>query len=274
MVARFVVVPQWQGSGSSRAMRLVDGADAVRGDLPSATTQSVQIPLEAGDTEGSGVQRMSSVALVRDRMQQLLAGIDGTVVTIGGDCGVELAAIERVAGDDVAVIWLDAHPDLNTPESSPSGAFNGMVLRTLLGEGPARLVPTTSLDSSRVILAGARAFDPGEDEYIGEHGVVTIGAGEVSGETLVAAVVATGAASVYVHIDLDVLDPEDLQGLDNPEPFGVRAADLIDALKMVLARFPLAGAGITEFAPGSALDAVEDLPTILRLVGALAAAAS
>lgn len=272
MSATFVVVPQWQGSGSSRAMRLVDGAEAIRGDLPSAATRAVEIPLEAGDAQGTGVHRLSSVAMVRDRLRELLATIEGPVITVGGDCGVELAAIERVAGDEVAVIWLDAHPDLNTPESSPSGAFTGMVLRTLLGEGPPQLLPGTVLDPGRVILAGARSFDPGEDEYIGAHRVVTIGAGDVSGDALVAAVVASGAASVYVHIDLDVLDPEDIQGLDHPEPFGVRASELVGALKSVLERFPLAGAGITEFAPASPSDAVEDLPTILRLIGVLAAA--
>jgi arginase len=272
MVASFVVVPQWQGSGSSRAMRLVDGAEAIRGDLPSGSTQLVEIPLEAGDSQGSAVHRLSSIALVRDRLAQTLAGIEGPVITIGGDCGVELAAIERVAGDDVAVIWFDAHPDLNTPESSPSGAFTGMVLRTLLGDGPAQLVPAAPLDAARVILAGARAFDPGEDEYISAHGVVCVAAGEVSGDALVAAVEGTGAASVYIHIDLDVLDGEDIQGLGYPEPFGVRAGALVDVIKTVLARFPLAGAGITEFAPASPGDAVQDLPTILRLVGALAAA--
>ena len=103
--------------------------------------------------------------------------------------------------------------------------------------------------------------------------MVTIGADEVSGQSLVDAVVASGAASVYVHIDLDVLDPEDIQGLGYPEPFGVRSADLVNALKALVARFPLAGAGITEFAPASPRDAVEDMPTILRLVGALASAA-
>ena len=273
MVATFVVVPQWQGSGSSRAMRLVDGAEAIRGDLPSSSTRTIEIPLEAGDGQGTAVHRLISIALVRDRLAADLAAIDGPVITIGGDCGVELAAVERVVGDDVAIIWLDAHPDLNTPESSPSGAFTGMVLRTLLGEGPAQLVPGTPLRPSRVILAGARSFDPGEDEYIAAHRVVTIGADEVSGQSLVDAVVASGAASVYVHIDLDVLDPEDIQGLGYPEPFGVRSADLVNALKALVARFPLAGAGITEFAPASPRDAVEDMPTILRLVGALASAA-
>ena len=268
MSTTFVVVPQWQGSGSTRAMRLVDGAEAIRGDLPSALTRVVEIPLEAGDAQGTGVHRLSSIAMVRDRMRETLAGLPGPAVVVGGDCGVELAAIEHV-GASAAVVWLDAHPDLNTPESSPSGAFTGMVLRTLLGEGAAALVPTTPLVPARVILAGVRSVDDGESEYLQSTGIPVIPAEEISAERLIAAVEATGADAVYVHIDLDVLDPADLTGLGYPEPFGVRATALVEALRGLLARFPLAGAGITEFAPASMADAVDDMPTSLRLIGAL-----
>ncbi|NUS03623.1 MAG: arginase family protein, partial [Nonomuraea sp.] len=71
------------------------------------------------------------------------AGWDGLVVTAGGDCGVELepvAAARRRFGERLVVVWFDAHGDLNTPDSSPSGAFHGMVLRALTGEGPDGLV--------------------------------------------------------------------------------------------------------------------------------------
>lgn len=274
MAAVFVVVPQWQGSGSTRAMRLVDGALAIQGDLPAASTRLIEVPLEAGDAEGSGVQRLSSVEIVHDRLARELSSIDGVPIVIGGDCGVELAAIERIVEREVAVVWFDAHPDLNTPESSPSRAFTGMVLRTLLGEGAASLVPAVPLDPARVVLAGARSFDPGEDEYLAGSGIRSITAEDVTAENLIAAVEATGASSVYVHIDLDVIDPSDFAGIGNPVPFGIPAAALLEALKALLTRYPLAGAGITEFAPPSAADAVEDMPTILRIIGALSAASS
>jgi arginase len=257
-------------------MRLVDGADAIRGDLPRASTKSVDVPLEAGDDQGTGIHRMSSIALVRERLGNVLAVTPGVVVTIGGDCGVEVGAIGHVLArdQDVAVLWLDAHPDLNTAASSASHAFSGMVLRTLLGDGTAQLVPSTALSPERLVLAGARSFDAAEDEYIDANSVRTVSAGEISPESLIAAVEATGAASVYVHIDLDVIDPSDFIGIGYPEPFGVLAGVLVESLKALLARFRLAGAGITEFAPASAEEALEDMPTILRIVGALAAAAT
>jgi arginase len=274
MAASFVVVPQWQGSGSSRAMRLVDGADAIRGDLPASSTRVVEVPLEAGDDQGTGVHRLSSIALVRDRLVDALRESAGPVITIGGDCGVELGAIGHVLTErpDVAVLWLDAHPDLNTPESSTSHAFTGMVLRTLLGDGPAQLLPPVALPSNRVVLAGVRSTDPGEEVYLETHGIRAIDSSDVTAESLIEAIESTGATAVYVHVDLDVIDPSQFAGIGYPEPFGVDSTTLVDALKAVLARFEFAGAGVTEFAPTTTETAVEDLPTILRIVGAFAAA--
>lgn len=271
MVGTFLVVPQWQGSGSSRAMRLVDGAEAIRGDLPSSSTTVVDVPLEAGDEQGTGVARASTLIMVRDRMRAELEQATGPIITIGGDCGVELAAIGHVVGDDVAVVWFDAHPDLNTPASSPSGAFHGMVVRTLLGEGAGSLVPGAILPTHRLILAGTRAWDPPEDDYARSAGIVTITVDDLTGQSLIAAIEATGAASVYLHIDLDVLDPGDFIGLGYPEPFGITGEALVAIITAVKAHFGFAGAGITEFAPASLDETVNDLPTVLRIIGALSA---
>lgn len=269
MATTFLVVPQWQGSVSSRAMRLVDGAEAIRGDLPSAVTRTIDVPLGAGDGLGTGIERLSTIISVRDRMAEALATSAGPVIVIGGDCGIELAAVSRAAGPDTAVVWFDAHADLNTPESSPSHAFAGMVLRTLLGEGHDALVPQTPLATGRLVLAGARSIDAAEADFIAERGIRHIAAAEISPESLVAAVEATGASSVYLHIDLDVHDPADLAGLSVPQPFGVAASVLVETVRALVSRFALAGGGITQFAPSSPAAAVDDAPTILRLVGAL-----
>ena len=86
---------------------------------------------------------------------------------------------------------------------------------------------------------------------------------------LVAAVEATGADAVYVHVDLDVLDPDEIASVQFPEPFGVRVPALVAAIRALRERFPLAGAGITEFAPAGPADASADLPAVLRVLSAL-----
>lgn len=280
MPARFLVIPEWQGSVSSRAMSHADGAHAIHGDLPSSSTVLVDVPIEAGDALGTGVQRYSAVLRVRERATEALAATAGTPIAIGGDCGIALAPVAAASAahpGEVAVLWLDAHPDLNTPETSPSGAFNGMVLRAIAGEGADGLALDEALriPASRLVLAGLRAVDEGEQAYIDEHGVRALGVGELADpDSLVAAVAATGAGLVYVHVDLDVLDPSAIAGLSYPLPFGVQPDALIAAIRAVVQRFPLAGASIAGFAPASADAAIDDLPVILRLLGALSSPAS
>lgn len=268
-MATFVMVPQWQGSGSSRAMRLVDGAEAIRGDLPAAFTKTVDVPLEAGDERGTGLARYGSLLLVKERTLEVLKEVTDVPILIGGDCGVELAAVEHATvSGDVAVVWFDAHPDLNTPATSGTGAFTGMVLRALLGDGP--LGSATPLDPAKVVLAGSRMIDDGEEEFLSRSQIARVGVDDLATpEALVAAVKATGAASVYVHIDVDILDPAEFSGKGDPVPFGITAAQLVVLVKALRAEFTLVGAGITEFAPASPEAASDDLPTILRVIGAL-----
>lgn len=255
-------------------MRLIEGAEAISDDLPTSSTLRVDVPQGAGSSLGSGVHRLSSIQYVRDELRATLQDAAAPAIVIGGDCGVELAAIERVIhGGETAVVWLDAHPDINTPESSPSGAFHGMVLRTLLGEGPAELVPAEALRVDRVILAGVRALDDPESDFIETSGIRALAPPDLSPESLAAALVATGASSVYLHIDLDVLDPSEFDCVSYPEPFGLSLKSLLELIAAARSTLPLTGAGITEFAPASLESAADDLPSILRIVGALTRAA-
>lgn len=277
---RFLIVPQWQGSGSSRAMQLMDGAAAIAGDLPASATTTVDVPMEAGESLGSGVHRLSSITAIRDRtaaaLTELSAIGDGTIVTIGGDCGVELASVRHAISTrepgSVALIWLDAHADLNTPATSPSGAFHGMVLRALIGEAPEPLAPhgAALLLPDSIVLAGTRELDEGEVAYVEAAGIRMLSPDLLrTPDALVAAAESTGAESVYIHVDLDVLDPGAISGVQFPEPFGLAPDELVAATLALRGRFELAGAGITEFAPRSPDAASDDLPVILRVLGAL-----
>ena len=227
-------VGQWQGSGSVNARRLVDGAAALASLIPA--DRRVRVPI--GET-------------LEDNLAAIRAAVtDPPMVTVGGDCGVELAPIEAALerhGDGLVVVWFDAHGDLNTPESSGSGAFHGMVLRTLLGEGPPAMAPRRILKPSQVVLAGVRALDPAEKAYVSDKSLVMVDLDEV--ETAV-----SGARAVYIHIDLDVLDPAWFSSVGAPEPDGVRPERLAAAVRALIDRFPLAGLGITEYEPGDPRD--------------------
>jgi arginase len=271
----YVVVPQWQGSISPRAMRLVDGAEAIQGDLPVSVTSAVDVPAEAGDSLNTGVHRYSSLLTVRDRQLAMLRTSTEPVLTVGGDCGVSCGAVENASRrhpGDIALVWFDAHPDLHTSDSSQSGGFGGMVLRAILGEGVngLSLDPDARITPDKVVLAGVRDIDPAEDVFITEQAIPLVPVESFgTPDALVAAVKRTGAEHIYLHIDLDVLDPATIIGLSNIYPFGLAVENLTAAIVALRAEFALAGATIAGFAPSSPEAASDDLPSILRIIGAL-----
>lgn len=271
---RYLVVPQWQGSPSSRAMQLIDGAQAIAGDLPRAATTVLEVPMEAGESLGTGIHRLSSLQRVRDQIAQTLEGHDEPVLTVGGDCGVALAPIAHAVrrAPSLAVVWLDAHPDFNTPDSSPSGAFAGMVLRAVTGDGePGLALPAGSVSPGRVIVAGARSYDDAELDAVAELGITALGVDALREPgALAAAVRASGADAVYIHVDVDVLDPAEIAGNAHPEPFGLTVAELTAAIAGVRAEVPLVGSTLAGYSPASLATATDDLGAILRVVGALA----
>jgi len=273
-MARFFVVPQWQGSPAARAMLLSEGANLIAGDLPRAHTQTLDVPLAAGDSLGSGVLRKSAIARTQALVGEALREHPTqTPIVIGGDCSITVGALAALTGgtDDLAVVWCDAHPDLHTPATSPSGAFSGMALRAALGHGAADLILNPGLDPERVVLVGARSVDAGEEQALADLPLRRVAASDLSDAGVLAeAVAATGARRVYVHIDVDVIDPSELGGISDPAPFGAAVAELTAAIKGLRERMPLAGATLAGFAPRSPADAVHDLGSLLRLVGAVA----
>lgn len=286
----FFVMPEWQGSASSRAMRLTEGAQLLREDLPSRSRVDVPVPLEAGDTLGTPVARLSSLIHARDSALSLLAEATGTPIIVGGDCASSLpgleAAVRRHGSDNLAVLWFDAHPDLQHPSTSPSGAASGMTLRHALGDGSEDLRARNPISAERLVLVGTREHDPEEAEELQRLGLSPVdisvfdtmrteaavaSATAAALELLVADIAkrVEGATHVYVHIDLDVLDPAEFGSVHAPVPFGLQVAELTGMLREMIGRVPLAGASICEFAPTNAGTAADDLPTVLRILAAL-----
>lgn len=148
-------------------------------------------------------------------------------LVLGGCCCAHIGAVRGLAErvERLAVVWLDAHGDLNTPETSPSGNLWGMPLRMLLDDGV--VLP------GDVALIGARSLDPGETEFLERTGI---------DDSLERAL--TGIDGAYVALDLDVLDASEA-AVFFPEPVGLRADDIEDRLREVASRTAVLGAGVT-----------------------------
>jgi arginase len=154
------------------------------------------------------------------------------VIVLGGCCCAHIGAIRGLASrhGSLAVVWLDAHGDLNTPQSSPSGNAWGMPLRIAIDEG--------SIEPARVAHVGGRSLDEPEIAYMRDVGI------DADVERALA-----GAAAVYVAVDLDVLEPGAVSCF-MPEPGGPTLAEVLALLGRIrVPGVPIAGVGFTGLLP-------------------------
>ncbi len=170
------------------------------------------------------------------------------IMTVGATCDTELAPISylnHLYDGEMAVLWFDAHGDLNTPESSPSGHFHGMILRTLLGEGPKEFcehIKNPLLDR-QVFMAGIRDLDVIESEYIKESNI-TVG---LVDEALVDLIINAGFSKVYIHIDVDVLNPKDFNDMLMHTSGGPTCDELTQCLASISKKLDILGLGVVEY---------------------------
>lgn len=179
----------------------------------------------------------------------LAAELPNRPLVVGGDCCAHIGAVEGLAArhDGVAVVWLDAHGDLNTPETSPSGNEWGMPLRMLIDAG--------AVDPGNVALVGARSLDAPEEEFIASAGV-HVGEGAVDRAL-------RGCSCVYVALDVDSLDPDEYAPF-MPEPDGLSVAEVEALFASLRDGATVLGLGITGNTPEPA-----NVPKLERLTAAL-----
>jgi arginase len=153
-------------------------------------------------------------------------------LVLGGCCCSHVGAVEGLAAryDRIAIVWLDAHGDLNTPETSPSGNEWGMPLRMLLDSG--------AVEARDVALVGARDLDPPEREFIRVSGIHT---GKHAVERALGDV-----DGVYVAIDADGLDAREVASF-MPVPGGLAVSEAEEVLRGVTLSATVVGAGLTGF---------------------------
>lgn len=170
-------------------------------------------------------------------------------VVLGGDHSIAAGSIAGASSyfhsrsQPLGVIWIDAHTDLNVPETSPSGNVHGMPLAASLGLGPAQLVDiegfSPKISVANTVVVGARELDRGERALIHKLGlrVITMKEVDMRGMTSVMEealeIVSDGTAGFHCSFDLDVVDPNFAPGVGTPVPGGITYRESHLAMEMI-----------------------------------------
>ena len=211
------------------ALRLARLAPALA-DLGHAVTDlgNVEVPVAEAMTTTASLPYADAIARTCDEAYRRLHALpeEAFAITLGGDHAISMGTVPGVAkGRRTGLLWIDAHADLNTPESSPSGNVHGMPVAALLGEGDARLTDVwgggPAVRPEDVVYLGLRSVDPPERDAIARLGIRAYTMSDVDrrGIAEVAAEALAHLAAIprlHVSFDADVLDPDIAPGVGTP----------------------------------------------------------
>lgn len=270
-----LIYPQWQGGDIAKWITEVkDPEQASRGYYlgahlldflaPSTGQKTLTVPVSTeicNRVVTDGVLDRDAIA------QQTRAALDildienpDRIVTLGGECSVSVVPFTWLASkypDDVAVIWIDAHPDITLP-GDVYPAYHAMAVTALMGDGDKKILGQlpAKIDPSRILFVGLRDWERDEIKVRqNEYGIKHLTPEEtVSGsEKVIEWLRNTGASNVVIHFDMDVLDPNEIIAAVGVVPGGMKIAEVVRVINDVAKEKNLVGLTVAEPMPRTAI---------------------
>jgi arginase len=213
---------------------------------------------------GEKLKYLAEIARVNDHLARTVAeevGRGQLPLVIGGDHSIAIGTIKGVLQqmNKLGVIWFDAHPDVNTEDTTFSGNIHGMSLAVLLGYGHQSLVSIggsrTQVDPDNVVIIGARSIDPGERIFLKERGIRVFTMHDIDKFGMKAVMdealerVTTGTDGVHLSLDLDGMDPNEAPGVGTPVWGGMSYRESHFAMEMLHESGAMVSAEIVEVNP-------------------------
>lgn len=235
------------GPSALRIAGLVEAIEALGYPVREGGTVTAPAPEVArvGDPSAKYLEAIAGVCTESATLVRSALAEGAFPVVLGGDhaltmgTGAAMADHHWKQGESLGLIWVDAHADMNTPETSPSGNIHGMSLSVLTGKGPPELVgiarSVPAFDPAHVSVLGARQLDPGERVAIEALGIRVFTISEVDERGVSACMdeamarATAGTAGFHLSFDLDVLEPMVAPGVGTPVAGGLtyREAHLV-----------------------------------------------
>jgi arginase len=256
----FVGVPLDLGAGrrgvdmGPSAFRLADIHQKVR-ELGYKVEDEGNIEVSIPETRDPGDPKMRFLDEIRETCEKLrntvvrVLGRGSIPVVLGGDHSIAMGTIAGLARfhrrkrQKVGLVWFDAHGDMNTPETSPSGNIHGMPLAVALGVGEPTLVNLAGaapmVEGARAAVVGLRDVDPVERETIKQSGIGAFTMRDIDERGMRAVMeeaikrATSGTAGIHVSFDLDGVDPEHAPGVGTPSPGGISYREAHLAMEML-----------------------------------------
>lgn len=268
-----LIYPQWQGGMVDHWMPDIPAEDASRGYYlgaqllnflaPESSQEPIEIPVSLDINDRQTDKGVSARRVILKQTKAALEKLCETnpekIVTLGGECSVSVVPFTFLAGkypDDVAIVWIDAHPDVNLPYDNYKG-YHAMALTACLGMGDEEIIRTLPgrYDASRALIVGVRSWDDGMKERQKELGIKGLSPEEVAEDSsaILEWLKSTGVSKVVIHFDMDVLDPAEIIAGVGVEPDGMKINEVVRVINDIASEYDLVGLTVAEPMPRVAI---------------------
>jgi arginase len=179
----------------------------------------------------------------------------GFPVVLAGNCNTALGTLAGLGNQECGVLWFDSHGDFNTPETTTGGFLDGMALATVTGHCWRQLAAASvpgfqPVPERNVVLLGTRDLDPLERELLADSEITTLSPAQVRTDLPhVLGELTSRTRDVYVHIDLDVLDPTEGRANALAAPDGLSVEEVRAALQRISGLFQVRAVALTAYDP-------------------------
>ena len=268
-----LIYPQWQGGIISHHMPDINPDDASRGYYlgaqllnflsPDNGQKTLEVPVSLDIKDRKTEKGINSYSALLKQTKDAVGILNDQnperIITLGGDCAVSVVPFTYLAAkypDDIAIVWIDAHPDINLPYDDYKG-YHAMALTACMGMGDEDILETlpAKVDVSKALVVGIREWDAGMKERQAEMGLKGLAPSEVANNSTAVLdwLKSTGVSKVLVHFDMDVLDPGELIAAVGVVPDGMKIDEVVRVINDISNEFDLVGLTIAEPMPRTAI---------------------
>ena len=270
-----LIYPQWQGGVVANWMPDIPANDVSRGYFlgaqllqilaPESKQQTVEVPISLdikSHKEEKGISGYRAIIKQsKDALNLIRKENPDRIVTLGGECSVSVVPFTYLSEkypDDVAVVWIDAHPDLNLPGDSYTG-YHAMALTACFGMGDKEIMDIlpAKLNPAKSIIVGLRTWDDtnASKERQEQIGVKSLLPACVirNSTTVLDWLKTTGASKVVIHFDLEALDPAEIIAAVGTDPDGLKIETVVRVINDIAKEYDVVGLTIAEPMPRVAI---------------------
>ena len=267
-----LVYPQWQGGNIVRIMPELEPDDASKGYIlgsylleflaPKTQNQTIRVPVSENINreEENGILGYKPILdQTKEALKLLNEANPDRIITLGGECSVSVVPFTYLAAkykNDIAMIWIDAHPDITLPEDKTYNGYHAMAAAAIMGKGDNGIISELpgKINADKILFVGLRDWERQQiknrqEEYDIKH----LAPQESGSSKILDWIKSTGAKHVVIHFDLDVLDPEEIIPAVGIVPNGMKIEQVTKIINDISKEYDVSGLTIAEPMPRIAI---------------------